>query len=150
MAADSLATCVAMTSTTKALAWWDFKVLVFNAEGFQLTTLSKYWEILENANVFLFSSYKFRTTGVNVISYYFLLYFSGYCNCQWLSSKMWWQLRLWMEDGQDRNSDLHYPPTRSAKIMMTSALHTTTRPLWGNPSVDIGFPSQRASDVELW
>ena len=54
MAADAPTPCVTRPSATVALAMQDKQVLVFHGERFQLHVPSQCWEMIENANTFLY------------------------------------------------------------------------------------------------
>ena len=55
IAADGLAPWVARPSAAMVLNMQDKQVLVFHEEGFQLPVSSQWWEIIENANMYLLS-----------------------------------------------------------------------------------------------
>ena len=49
-------TCVARSSSALALNMQGKQVLVFYKEGFQLLEPSKFWDMIENANMFSLKS----------------------------------------------------------------------------------------------
>ena len=53
MAADALAPCVTMSWVAMIFAMTDKWVLAFHEEEFQIAAPSQFWEITENANIFL-------------------------------------------------------------------------------------------------
>ena len=79
--------------------------------------------------------YRYNTTKYNIM----------------LNTALHWP-RWQIDHSLNRQKTTHVSPVMSLS-MKTSWNGNTfciTGPLWGNPSVKRGFPSQRASDVEFW